>query len=96
MARNTNLNVAPGGGGGGMPSRGTKVSSSVKVTVKPGAAGLSPKEVARLKAINAPKTDPNKGRAKSAKKAAAKPTTAAKANAITRNGMKMNKRAGKK
>jgi hypothetical protein len=71
MARNTNLNVAPGGGGG-MPSRGVKVSSGVKVTVKPGAAGISPKEVARLKAINAAKADAKKNRTKSALKAANK------------------------
>jgi hypothetical protein len=54
------------------PSRGAKVSSGVTVTVKPGAAGLSPKEVARLKAINAKKADANKSRTKSALKAANK------------------------
>ena len=59
MARPNNTNVAPGGGGGGMPSRGAKVSSGVTVTVKPGAAGLSPKEVARLKAINNPPAKPS-------------------------------------
>jgi hypothetical protein len=72
MARNTNTNVAPGGGGGGMPSRGAKVSSSVKVTVKPGAAGLSSTEVARLKAINAMVSGMNTSQIQRALKAANK------------------------
>jgi hypothetical protein len=68
------------------PSRGAKASSSVTVTVKPGAAGLSPKEVARIKAINASKADPNKNRTKSAIKAANK--NVAKAKPKPRGGMR--------
>jgi hypothetical protein len=69
MARNTNLNVAPGGGGAGKGAPGIKVSKNVTVKAQ---GKMTPKEVARLKSINAPKTDPNKGRAKSATKAANK------------------------
>ena len=73
MARNTNLNVAPGGGGGGARAgRGApniKVSGNVSVKPK---AKMTDAEVARLKAINAKKSDPNKSRTKSATKAANK------------------------
>ena len=73
MARNTNLNVAPGGGGGGARAgRGApniKVSGNVSVKPK---AKMTDAEVKRLKAINAPKADPNKSRTKSATKAANK------------------------
>ena len=73
MARNTNLNVAPGGGGGGARAgRGApniKVSGNVSVKPK---AKMTDAEVARLKAINAKKSDPNASRAKSATKAANK------------------------
>jgi hypothetical protein len=70
MARPNSTQMAPGGGGGGA-SR-VKVSSNVTVKAKAPAKTLSPKEVARLKAINAPKADPNKSRAKAATKAANK------------------------
>jgi hypothetical protein len=69
MARNTNTNLAPGGGGG--TSR-VKVSPNVTVKAPPPVKGLNPREVARLKAINAQKADPNKSRTKSATKAANK------------------------
>ncbi len=74
MARNTNLNVAPGGGGGAQGRGLGKIKVSSNVTVKPKNSKqiTDAKETARLKAINAPKTDPNKGRAKSATKAANK------------------------
>jgi hypothetical protein len=76
MARNTNLNVAPGGGGGGgAQGRGLgkiKVSSSVTVKPKNSTKITDAKETARLKAINAKKSDPNKSRTKSATKAANK------------------------
>jgi hypothetical protein len=77
MARNTNTNLAPGGGGGaggggrGADRGGPKIKVSSNVSVKP-KGKMTAKEVERLKSINAPKTDPNKGRAKSATKAANK------------------------
>ena len=73
MARNTNLNVAPGGGGGGARvGRGApKIKVSGNVSVKP-KGKMTDAEVKRLKAINAPKSDPNASRAKSATKAANK------------------------
>jgi hypothetical protein len=74
MARNTNLNVAPGGGGGAQGRSLGKIKVSSNVTVKPknSTRVTDAKETARLKAINAPKTDPNAGRAKAATKAANK------------------------
>jgi len=74
MARNTNLNVAPGGGGGGgaRVGRGApKIKVSGNVSVKP-KGKMTDAEVNRLKAINAPKSDSNAGRAKAATKAANK------------------------
>lgn len=53
----------------GKGSPGIKVSKNV--TVKP-QGNMTAKEVARLRAINAPKADPNKSRSKSATKAANK------------------------
>ena len=74
MARNTNLNVAPGGGGGAQGRGLGKIKVSSNVTVKPknSTRVTDAKETARLKAINAPKADPNKGRSKAATKAANK------------------------
>ena len=78
MARNTNLNVAPGGGGGGGTPRtyvtgkgGPKIKVSSNVSVKP-KGKMTEAEVNRLRAINAKKADPNKGRSKAATKAANK------------------------
>ncbi len=56
----------------GRGNSGVKVSENVTVKPKVAKLGMSPKEVARLKAINAPKADPNKSRSKSATKAANK------------------------
>ena len=69
MARPNSTQVAPGGGGG--TSR-VKVSSNVTVKAKVPAKALNPREVARLKAINAGKPDANKGRTQKALKAANK------------------------
>lgn len=65
MARPSNINMTPGGGGGSMPARSVKVSPSVKVTVKPGAPGIPSKEAARLTSIYTKGYSPTPGGSKS-------------------------------
>ena len=92
MARNTNLNVAPGGGGagGGAPRsiRTVRISPNVTIKAPKGGPGFTPKEVARLKSITEVTKPTSKATAKVNAKAlkasgVVKPKTDTKTNNYT-------------